>query len=129
MMPPTSQKWVHQFIGLVNYNCNTWKRHWHKVVPLTKITSSKVKFELTKIEQNAFKEIKRIADRDILSAYPYFNEYFITITNARDFQLWEVIIRNSKLINFYSRNLTGLPNEVYSNRKGTIKHNWNIKII
>ena len=36
--------------------------------------SSKVKFEWTKIEQDAFDEVKRIVARNNLLTYPYFNE-------------------------------------------------------
>ena len=58
MMPPTSQKEVPNFIGLVKYYCDMWERRSHMLVPLTKITSSKVKYKWTKTEQDAFEEIK-----------------------------------------------------------------------
>ena len=44
------------------------------LAPLTKITSSKVKFKWTKIENNNFEEIKKIVAHDNLLAYPNFNE-------------------------------------------------------
>ena len=44
--------------------------------------------------------------RDVLLAYPYFNEYFKIHANARNFQLVTVIIRNGKPIDLYSRKLT-----------------------
>ena len=51
-----------------------WTRLLHTLAPLTKITSSRVKFKWTKIEKYALDEIKRIVARNTLLAYPYFNE-------------------------------------------------------
>ena len=47
-----------------------WKRRSHTLVPLTKITSSKVKFKWNKTEQDNFEEIKLIVAHDNLLAYP-----------------------------------------------------------
>ena len=69
-----------------------WARLSHTLAPLTKITLSKVKFKYTKIEQDAFKIIKRIVARDTLSAYLYFNEEFKIYSDDRKFQLGAVII-------------------------------------
>ena len=55
-------------------------------MPLTKRTTIKVNFKWTKIEQDAFNEIKRIVDRDTLLTYPDFNEYFKIHTDNRKFQ-------------------------------------------
>ena len=41
MNPPTSQKRVRRFIGVVNYYRNMWPRQSHTVAPLTKINSIK----------------------------------------------------------------------------------------
>ena len=51
-----------------------WERRSHTLAPLTNITSSKVKFKWTKIEQDDFGEIKRILARDNLLSYLNFNE-------------------------------------------------------
>ena len=53
-----------------------WEINSHILAPLTKITSTKLKFKWTKIEQYNFDEIKRIVARDTLLTYPYFNEEF-----------------------------------------------------
>ena len=47
-----------------------WARHSHISAPITKITSSKVKFKWNKIKQDVFKEIKRIVARGVLLTYP-----------------------------------------------------------
>ena len=65
-----------------------------------------MKFEWTKIEQDAFNEIKRIVARDTLLAYLDFNEEFKIHTNARKIQSGAVVTRKRKPIVFYSRQLT-----------------------
>ena len=76
MNTTTSLKEVHQLICVVSYYRNMWARHSHTLTNLTNITSSKEKFKWAKIEQDAFDEIKRISENNILSAYPDFNEEF-----------------------------------------------------
>ena len=60
MTQPTTQKGFRNLIGLVNYYRDTWKMKSHTLAPLTKLTSSKVKFKWTEIELKQFKEIRRI---------------------------------------------------------------------
>ena len=90
----------------MNYYLNIKARSSHTLAPLTKITSSKLKFKWTKIKKNAFEEIKRIVARDTLLAYPDFNEEFKIHTDARNFQLVIVMSQTGKPIAFYSGKLT-----------------------
>ena len=83
-----------------------WPRWSHMFGPLTKITPNKRNFKWTKIEQDAFDEIKRIVARYNLLTYPDFNETFKIHTDASDFQLEAVVIQKGKLVAFYSRKLT-----------------------
>ena len=46
----------------------------HTLAPLTKISSSKVKFKWNKTEQEEFKEINRIVDRNVLLDYLDLNK-------------------------------------------------------
>ena len=73
MTPPTSRKEFCKFIGLVNYYWDVWEIHSHMVVHLTNLTSSKINFKWTEVNQRYFGEIKRIMAHNILLAYPYFN--------------------------------------------------------
>ena len=107
MVPPNSWKEVPQSIGLMNYCHNIWAIRSHSLSSLTKIMSSKVIFYWTKIEQDSFEEIKCIVVRNVLLAYPYFNEEFKACTNASDFKLGAVISQNGKHITLYSIKLTG----------------------
>ena len=69
MKPPTSQKWVHHFIGVANYCLGMCSRRLHTLAPWTNIMCIKVKFRWTKIEQGAFGEIKRIVACNTLLDY------------------------------------------------------------
>ena len=84
-----------------------WSRDSHTLAHLTSITSSKVKFKWTKIEQGDFDEIERILACNVLLTYPDFNEEFKIYTNARYFQLKAVISQKGEPISFYSRKFTG----------------------
>ena len=69
-----------------------WARQSHMLSPLTKITSNKVKFKWTKIEQTAFEEINPIFAHRVLLGYPNFYEEFKIHTDTSKFQLGEVVI-------------------------------------
>ena len=112
MNPPNYRKEVRQLIGLANYYQDTCVRLSHTFMHLTKITSSKVEFIWTKIEQDVFDETKRIMARYALSAYQYFNEVFKIHTNASAFQLGVVIRQKGKIIGFYSINILLIPRKV-----------------
>ena len=58
-----------------------WPRRSHTLVPLTKITSKKIKLQWAKIEQDVFDEIKWIVARDNLLNYLDFNDTFKIHTN------------------------------------------------
>ena len=63
-------------------------------------------FKWNKIKQDAFDEIKRIMAHDNLLNYPDLNEEIKIHSNARKFQLGEVIIHKGKPIALYSIKLT-----------------------
>ena len=107
MNPPNNTKYVRALIGIVNYYMDMWDNQLHLLHPLTALTSHKVKFKWTGVEQKDFDDIKRAVSQDTLLAYMDFNERFYIHTDARNYQLGAVIIQNSKPIDFYSRKLTG----------------------
>jgi hypothetical protein len=73
-------------------------------VPLTSLTSSKVKFEWHSSHQQAFDKIKKVIGTEVLLCYPYFNKpvLFHLYTDASDHQLGAVIMQDRKPISFYS---------------------------
>ena len=62
-----------------------WPRRSHTLAPLARITTNERKLKWTKLEQDAFDAINRIAARDTLSTYPDFNETFKIHTNDSAF--------------------------------------------
>ena len=106
MMPPTSEKQVREFIGLVNYYRDMWPRRSHLLQTLTALTSSKVRFKWTDVEQKSFDDIKRAMTHDTLLTYPYFNKRFDIHMDASNFQIGSVIIQQVKQTDFYIRKLT-----------------------
>ena len=89
MMPPKRQKYACMFIGLVNYFMYMWARRSHLLQPLTALTSNKVTFEWTDVEQKPFDDIKFIVACNTLLAYPYSNKqfdilFFLFYTGLRD---------------------------------------------
>ena len=119
----TYLKEVQQFIGVVNYYRGLQARHLHTLAPSTKIPSNKVKFKYTKIEKDAFGEIKRIVAHDNLLTYPDFNEEFKIHTDDGNFQLVAVISQKFKLIALYGRIIIG------SQRRYTVKERGVLSII
>ena len=74
MEPLTSRKEEGRFIGILSYCRYMWESCLRTLASLTNITPSKVKFKWNKIKQDSFYEIKWIAARNTLLAYPEFNE-------------------------------------------------------
>ena len=83
-----------------------WSMCSHTLETLTKITPTKVKFKWTKIEQDAFDEIKWIVGRNNLFPCPDLKEEFEIHTDDSYFQLGAFIRQKFKTIAFYSRKLT-----------------------
>ena len=96
------------FVGLVSYYRAMWTVQSYLIQPLTAITSTKVTFKWTDVEQKAFNTVKQIVARNTLLLYTVFNERFDIHTDVSNFQLGAVIIHNSKPIAFYRHKLTPL---------------------
>ena len=106
MTPPKNIKQVHAFVGLVNYYRYIWERRSHLLKPLIALTSTKITFKWTNVEQKAFNKIRQIVARDTLLTYPDLNERFDIHTYASNFKLGAVISQNCKPTALYSRKLT-----------------------
>eukprot|EP00957_Ditylum_brightwellii_P063293 4803589-Ditylum_brightwellii.AAC.1 len=64
--------------------------------------SKAAKWKWTSMEQETFKQAKKIVSREVLLVYPEFNVPFDMQTNASDAQLEVVISQCSVPISFYS---------------------------
>ena len=107
MKPPNNTNEVHAFIVIVHYYRDMWSKQSHLLHPLTALTSQKVRFVWTDLEQKAFDDIKHAVSQDKLLVYPDFNRHFDIRTDARYYQLGALISQSNKPIAFYSRKLTG----------------------
>ena len=83
-----------------------WRKCAHKLDPLTKLSSTKVKFKWTDVEHYYFIAINKIVGRDVLLYYPNFSKIFIIHTESGKTKLLGVMSQNGKPIAFYSRNVT-----------------------
>ena len=60
-----------------------WRNNAHTRNTLTKVCSTKVKFECTDVEHKYFMDMKKkIVGRDVLLSYPNFSEEFKIHTDA-----------------------------------------------
>ena len=96
------------FIGIVNHYRDMRYKQLHLLHHLTALTSHKVRFKWTELEQKAFDDINRAVSQDTLLEYPDLNERFDIHMDASNYQLVAVITQHSKTISFYSRKLKGL---------------------
>ena len=82
-----------------------WVHRSEILAPLTRLSSEKVEFRWTDIEQTAFETIKTIVGREVLLSYPDFSQPFHIHMDASKMQLGSVISQDKKPIAFYSRKL------------------------
>ena len=101
MTPPKNIRQVSAFVILVKYYRYMWARRSNILQPLTSLTSTKVKFKFTDVEQQAFDKIKQIFAHNTLLIYLDFNERFDIHADTSDFQLGSVMSPNVKPIAFY----------------------------
>ena len=107
IMPPKNKKYVHSFIGLVNYYRDMWAKQPHILQPLIGLTSKKLKFKWKVVDQKLFDEIKRIVARDTLLIYTDSNKRFDIHMYAIELHLGAMISQDRKPIAFYSSKRTG----------------------
>ena len=100
---------MRSFIGLVKYYKDVLTdKCSHFSLPLTVLTSKKLKSKWKNFKQKEFNEIKRIVTCDNLLIYPYFNKRFDIHKDAIEFQPGSVIRQTGKPIAFYIRKLKKL---------------------
>jgi hypothetical protein len=102
---PKNRKGLRGFIGIVNYYRDMWRRRSHILAPLAALTSKTTPWKWTSEHSLAFQEMKRVISKEVLLAYPDFNEPFVIHTDASHTQLGAVISQKGKPIAFYSRKL------------------------
>jgi len=104
---PTSVRQLRGFLGLVNYYKKLYYRRSHILEPLTRISSSKTKFQTQwgPDQDAAFARIKQLMSRQVLLHFPDFTKPFDVYTDASAYQLGGVIVQDAFPVAFYSRKL------------------------
>ena len=69
-----------------------WYKRSHLLHPLTALTSHKIKFKWTDVEQKSFDDINHVVSQETLLAYTDLNNFFDIHTDAINYQLRAVII-------------------------------------
>ena len=79
MNPPKNTKEVREFISIFKYYRYMWAKRSHLLHPLTALTSHKVKFKWTGVEQKMFDDNKHDVFQDNVLAYQDFNEILLSV--------------------------------------------------
>lgn len=106
LKPPKTARQVKQFLGMVNFYRDMWRRRSHLLSPLTALVGKKTNFKWGPEQQQAFDEIKATISKETLLAFPDFSKPFHIYTDASDYQLGSVIMQDDKPLAFYSRKMT-----------------------
>ena len=69
-------KQLRQFIGMINFYRDMWKKRSELFAPSNALTSKNVKYDWKDEHQKCFDAIKRVIRCEVLLAYPDFNAPF-----------------------------------------------------
>jgi RNase H-like domain found in reverse transcriptase len=78
-----------------------WVKRSHVLAPLATLTSNKKKWDWGPHQDIAFNMAKKIIAREVMLAYPDFNNPFKIHTDVSHYQLGAVISQEGKPIAFY----------------------------
>ena len=104
---PNAKKQPCGFAGMVNCYHDMWKGRSEILTPLSKLAGKTAKWNWTSLEQEAFDETETVISKEMLLAYPDFNDTFETHTDASDRQSGAVISQKGRPTAFCSRKLSG----------------------
>ena len=65
---PNTRKQLRQFIGMINFYRDMWKKRSEILAPLTALTSKNVTYDWKDEHRNCFDAIKRVIGREVLLA-------------------------------------------------------------
>jgi hypothetical protein len=117
--PPTNDKQLRYFLGMVQYYRDLWGRRSEMLAPLTSLvgecsqtkvtrakTTEKVLWHWDEVHQRAFNHVKATIARKVVLAYPDYSKVFEIYTDASSKQLRAVISQENRPIAFFSRKLS-----------------------
>lgn len=116
LKPPKNVKDLRRVLGIIQFYRDIWEKRTSLLAPLTDLvaecgTTKKKRKPLRpwrwdSIHEDAFQKIKEIIARDVVLAYPDYEQEFVIYTDASTKQLGGVITQNNRPIAFFSRKLT-----------------------
>ena len=115
-VPKTCKK-LRQFIVMIKFYRDMWKKRSDILAPLTALTSKNVKYDWKDEHQKCFDAIKRVIGREVFLAYPDFNAPFEIHTDASKLQIGAVLYQKGKPINFYSQKMNSAQNNYTTTEK------------
>ena len=103
--PPKNKKFLRQFIGMVNYYKEIFKKRSDILKPLTDMSGKNSTFVLDENANQTFIEAKAMIAKATILAFPDFSKPFDFHTDFSDYQLGSVHFQDDKQIVFFSRKL------------------------
>jgi len=114
ILPPTTNKQLKRFLGMVNFYCDIWEKRSHILAPLNKLSAETSKsknktkkkavpFVWEQKHQDAFLAAKEMIKSEVKLAFPDFTKPFHLYTDASDIQLGATLVQNGKPLGFYTR--------------------------
>ena len=82
-----------------------WQNRSELLTPLTALTSKNIIYDWKDEHQKCFDAIKRVIERELLLAYPDFNDLFEINTDDSKLQIGAVIFQKGNPIALYSRKM------------------------
>ena len=110
---------------MVNFYRDMWPKRLQILAPLTALTSNSNLWKWIELEDNSFKETKRVMARETLLAFPNFNKPFVLHIDASKTQLGSVISQEGNPIAFYSGKLN--PAKKHNKRERITFHCGNLE--
>ena len=104
--PPKNKKYLRQFIGMVNYYKDLFKKRTDILKLLTDICGKSSTFTWNEKVSKAFIEVKEMIVKVAMFAFPDFTKPFDLHSDSSDYQPGIVLSQNDKPIECFSRKLS-----------------------
>ena len=103
--PPKNKKCLRQFIGMINYYKELFKKRNDILKPLTDMQGNNATFKWDEKANKSFIAAKAMITKATMLAFPDFTKPFDLHTDSSDYQLGGVLSQDDKPIAFFSRKL------------------------
>ena len=114
---PNTRKQMRQFIGMINFYRDMWQKRSEILSPLAALTSKNVKYDWKDEHQNCFDAIKCVIEREVLLAYPDFNDPFEIYNDTSKLKNGAVVYQKVKPIAFYSQKMNSAQHNYTTTEK------------